>query len=220
MIHYNNICRLNWIATVGINYQVAGLKGIFRMPIKVYGKLKWRITGKIVLPENAIRNTLVIGSCHEDYTASAGKAELIVDGTLLINGIVRIGHDCFIGIRKGAELQIGDGCMIGRDSQIHCSNKISIGNNVFAGEMYITDSSEHQIIRNSKPLPLTGTVTIGNGTYLGYRCMLLKGCCIPPYSVVGSGAVCTRDYTDKGTEKLFIAGIPASVKDTGISAIK
>lgn len=218
--YLHNILSLNWLATIGINYHVGGLSLVFRQPIKIYGKMKYHIGGKIILPANAIRNTLIIGSPHEDYTASSGRAELNIEGTWTIHGITRIGNDCFIGVRKGGVLETGSNCTIGRDTQIHCSNKVSIGNNILTGEMYITDCSEHQIISNGQKKPMMGEVNIGDGTYLGFRCMLLKGCRIPPLSVVASGAVCTKDYTKEGTEKLFIAGVPATVKAQDITSSK
>lgn len=217
---FHNILSLNWSATIGLNYAIGGLSFVFRMPVKVYGKLKWHIDGKIILPANAIRNTLIIGSSHEDYTASSGRAELNIEGTWKINGIVRIGHDSFIGVKKDGVLEMGDGCMIARDSQIHCSNSIIFGDNVFAGELYATDSTEHQMIVQGEKKPMMGEVKIGDETYLGFRCMLLKGCKIPPRSVVASGAICNKDYTKSGTEKLFIAGSPAIVKANDVTALK
>lgn len=214
---FHNILSLNWSATLGVNYAVGGLPLVFRMPIKIYGKMKWHINGEIVLPSNAIRNTVIIGSPHEDYTASSGRAEMNIEGTWRIKGITRLGHDCFIGVRKGGVLETGKGCVFGRDTQIHCSKKIVFGNDILTGELYVTDCAEHQIISKGEKKNMMGEVLIGNGTYLGFRCMLLKGCIIPPHSVVASGAVCTKDYSKEGREKLFIAGIPAQVKTKDVT---
>lgn len=215
-----NILRLNWRATIGINRRIGGWRCVLRMPVKVYGKLLWRINGDIILPEGAIRNTLIIGSEHEDYTASAGKAELRIDGTWRIGGIVRIGHDVFVGVERGATLSIGDGSFIGRDTQIHCSHSITIEHDVFAGEAYMCDSTVHQLISNGRELQRMGEITIGHDTYLGFRTMLLKGAVIPPHSVVASGALCNKDYTAAAPSAIMLAGVPATVKATGISAIK
>lgn len=203
---------MNWCATIGLNYHVGGLSTVLRMPIKVYGKLKWRVTGNIILPENAIRNTLIIGSEHEDYTACGGSAEIDIRGSWRIGGIVRIGHDSFIGVGENATLQIGDGCMIGRDSEIHCSNSICFEENILAGKLYVTDSSEHPIIVNGKEKPMLGEIRVGHSTYFSHGCMVLKGTVIPPCSVVAAGAVCTKDYSKEGDSNLFIAGVPATVK--------
>ena len=216
----SNLFHLNWCATIALNRKAGGWKSAFRMPIKVYGPLRWHIGGSIVLPDNAMRNTLIIGSEHEDYTAPAGRAELRIDGRMVVNGIVRIGHDAFIGVAKGASMSIGDGSFIGRDSQIHCSGSVTIGRDVFCGETYISDSSEHQIVAGGTKKEMVGSVTIGNGTYMGFRTMLLKDTNIPPRSVVASGAVCTKDFSGDGVEKKMIAGVPATIVADDVYAIK
>lgn len=215
-----NILRLNWSATIKLNYKAGGMRAVIRMPIKVYGKLKCNVTGSIILSNDAVRSSLVIGSRHEDYTAAAGKAEINISGKLVVDGIIRIGPDCFIGVRKDGVLCIGDGTFIGRDSQIHCSKNITIGNDVFMGETYMTDSDEHLIIKDGVAQELYGRVVIGEGTYLGFRSQLLKGTAIPPQSVVASGAVCKKDFTCEASGKVLIAGVPATIKASNVEAQK
>lgn len=212
------ILRTNWRATIRLNYNAGGWKAVARMPIKVYGPLKLFLQGKIVLPEDATRNTVVINSEHEDYTAISGKAELSILGTWKVGGFLRVGPDACIAIEKGALLEMGANIYLGRDTQIHCSRHVSIGNGVFAGEMYVCDSSVHQIISSGKRKPMLGEVVIGDGVYLGFRTILLKDTVIPPRSVVGSGAVCASDYRGSGEEKLFICGNPAVVKAKEVTA--
>jgi acetyltransferase-like isoleucine patch superfamily enzyme len=84
--------------------------------------------------------------------------------------------------------------------------------------MYVCDSTVHQILLDGNPKPLNGQVFIGDGAYLGFRTILLKGAVIPPESVVGSGSVCTSDYTEGGAEKLLICGNPAVVKTQAVTA--
>jgi acetyltransferase-like isoleucine patch superfamily enzyme len=188
------------------------------MPIRVYGPLKLTLKGKIILPSKVSKNMIVIGSDHEDYTASSGKAELNIQGTWKLSGFLRIGPDSCIVVDKGALLEVDSDTYLGRDTQIHCYHHVSIGNGVFAGEMYVCDSAIHQIVSAGKEKPLHGDVVIGDGVYLGFRTILLKGTVIPAGSVVGSGAVCTSDFSKDGTEKLFICGNPAVVKAQDVTA--
>lgn len=215
----HNFFCLNWTATIGINHAIGGVKMVLRMPVKVYGKLRWSIDGEIILPKDAHRGMLMIGSSHEDYTASSGKAQMDIKGKWIVGGDVRIGPDCFIGVFHGASLTIGDGTFIGRDSQIHCSGTVNIGKDVFCGETYICDSTEHQLIQDGKEKERHGSVTIGDGTYMGFRTMILKGSVIPPRSVVGSGAVSIKDFSME-KEKVFIAGVPAEVRRKDCTAVK
>jgi len=212
------ILRTNWQATLRLNLNAGGLKAVARMPIKVYGPLKLSLRGKILLPKDAPRNTVVFNSEHEDYTALSGRSELNIHGTWRINGFLRIGPDSCVCIEKDALLETGADTYLGRDTQIHCSHHVRIGEGVFAGEMYVCDSSVHRIISLTGEKPMLGEVLIGDGTYLGFRTVLLKGTVIPPRSVVGSGAVCSSDYTRNGSEKLFICGNPAEVRAKGVTA--
>ena len=214
----SSIFRINWRATFRLNFNAGGWKAVARMPIKVYGPLKLTLRGKILLQQESPRNTVVINSNHEDYTVASGRSELNIQGTWKLRGFLRIGPDSCIAIEKDGLLETGANVYLGRDTQILCSHHVSIGNGVFAGEMYVCDSSVHQIIVSDKVMPKLGEVVIGNGTYLGYRTILLKGTVIPPRSVVGSGAVCSSDYREQGSEKLFICGCPAEVKAKGVTA--
>ncbi len=212
-----NLIRLNWRATCRLNYRAGGFFAVLRMPVKVFGHVRLSMDGHIELPAHAGRNTLVIGSEHEDYTASAGRAEMQIHGTWRIGGMVRIGPDCFIGVAENAVLEMGKGCHIGRDSQIHCYRRISFGNDVLAGELYATDSAAHQIVRNGEPQALTGEVVVGDKVYLGFRTMLLQGTRIPRGSVVASAAVCCKDYTLSAEENILLAGVPAEIKERNIT---
>ena len=213
-----SILHTNWLATFRLNYNAGGWKVVRRMPIRVYGSMKLTLKGKILLPSEISKNMIVIGSDHEDYTASSGKAELNLQGTWKLNGPLRIGHDSSIAIGKNALLETGSETYLGRDTQIHCYRHVCIGNGVFAGEMYVCDSTIHQILSGGNPKVMHGEVVVGDGVYLGFRTTLLKGTVIPAASVVGSGAVCTSDFSKSGAEKLFICGNPAVVKTQDVTA--
>lgn len=214
----HSLITTNWWATFRLNYKAGGWNAVMRMPIRVYGRLRMTLDGDIILPRHLERNQIVINSEHEDYIACAGKSELNLKGTLKLDGHLRIGPDSCIALEKGALLEVGDEVYLGRDTEIHCYGSTKIGNGVFAGSMYVCDSTIHQVRAGEKEKPLHGEVVIGDGVYLGYRAVVLKGCVIPPLSVVGSAAVCTSDYSKQGAEKLFICGNPAVVKAKDVTA--
>ena len=214
----HSILHTNWLATFRLNYHAGGWKAVVQMPIRVYGSLKLSLGGKIILPSGSRKNTVIINSCHEDYTAPSGKAELNIQGTWKLGGSLHVGPDGCIAVAEGALLETGADTYLGRDTQIHCYRHVSIGNGVFAGEMYICDSTIHQVLSADVEKPMHGEVIIGDSVYLGFRTILLKGTVIPPLSVVGSGAVCTSDFSKDGVEQLLICGNPAVVKARGVTA--
>ena len=214
----HSILHTNWLATFRLNYHAGGWGAVMRMPIKVYGSLKLKLQGRIILPANAQRNMVIINADFEDYTASAGRAEVCILGTWQIDGFLRIGPDSCIYVNDEAYLQFGRDIYIARDSRILCYKHITLGNNVLIGGTYVTDSSHHHIYKEGTEQPMYGNVVIGDGVYLGFRTILLKGAVIPAGSVVGSGAVCASDFSKGGAEKLLICGNPAVVKAQNVTA--
>lgn len=214
----SSIFSINWLATFRLNYNAGGWKFVFRMPIKVYGPLRLSLHGKVILPLESPRNTVIINSEHEDYTAYSRKSQVCVHGTWKIGGFLRLGPDSLISVADGALLETGRDTFLGRDTQIHCYHHTKIGDGVFAGELYVCDSTIHRIFANGNAKPVHGSVIIGDGTYLGFRTVVLKGAVIPPRSVVGSGTVLSSDYSYHGKEKLFLCGDPAIVKRDNVTA--
>ena len=65
---------------------------------------------------------------------------------------------------------------------------------------------------------MTRPIVIGDGCYFGFRTMVLRGAVVPPHSVIGSGAVCTRDYSaGHPAGHLLLTGVPAEVKATDVT---
>lgn len=105
-------------------------------------------------------------------------------------------------------ISIGDYALITPGVRISASDAIEIGDNcMFASGAYITDSDWHgvydRIERNVEPAP----IRIGNNVWVGDRAIVLKGVTIGDNSIVGAGAVVTRDVP----ANVVVAGNPARV---------
>lgn len=186
----------------------------------VHGRLHLDIgpRARILLPEDAGRGTVVIGSRHETYKASAGRGQFSIYGTWQVRGRVRIGVDSCLYIHPDATFTTGRDVFIARDSQIECAQSVTLGNNVLAGEIYITDHSGHPVSHQGVVQPLTKSISIADGCYFGFRTQVLRGAVIPPHSVIASGAVCTRDYAaTHPAGHLLLAGVPAQVRATDVT---
>ncbi|MBI2359667.1 MAG: acyltransferase, partial [Deltaproteobacteria bacterium] len=85
---------------------------------------------------------------------------------------------------------------------------IEIGNdNLIGPDVYIADSN-HMFIDGKAPKdqPMEiGTVSIGDGCWIGARAVILKDVHLGDGCVVGAGAVVTRSF-DAGS---IVAGVPA-----------
>lgn len=210
---------MNLIATLKINFRLLPLRQALRLPIVVKGPLHLNIgrEARVVLPEDAKHGVVVIGSQHETYQAYAGKAQLSLFGTWQVRGKVRIGVDSCIYIHSGATFTTGEGVYIARDSQIECAEQITLGDHVLAGEIYICDTAGHQVTHSGQKQPMTRPIVIGEGCYFGFRTQVLRGTVIPSHCVIGSGAVCTHDYSAENEGHLLLTGVPAVVKATDVT---
>ena len=105
-----------------------------------------------------------------------------------------------VNIEKGAvfnhNLEIGDNSGIGINAILSGSGGIFIGDNVMMGMdvMIITEDHEHGI---DKPITEQGSikasVVIGDDVWIGSRVIILKGVKIGQSSIIGAGAVVTKD---------------------------
>jgi maltose O-acetyltransferase len=102
-------------------------------------------------------------------------------------------------------IRIGDGVFINTGVVVYSESAVTIGNDVaLANDCYVMDTSSHGVEgRNAKVAP----VTIGDGTWVGTRALVLPGVTIGRRVVVGAGAVVTRDVPDD----VMVAGNPARV---------
>jgi acetyltransferase-like isoleucine patch superfamily enzyme len=100
-------------------------------------------------------------------------------------------------------IRIGDGVFINSGVVVYCEVAITIGDDVaLANEVYVMDTSSHGIEgRNPEPAP----VSIGDGTWVGARAIVLPGVAIGRRVVVAAGSVVTKDVPDE----VLVAGNPA-----------
>lgn len=117
----------------------------------------------------------------------------------------------FIG---GGELVIGDDVWIGTDDVIHSVSRASvkIGNccDLGPGVMILTGS--HKIDPIGKHIAGEGTagnVEVGDGCWLGARCLILPGVKLGGYTIVAAGAVMNTSSLES---KCMVAGVPAKIK--------
>lgn len=217
---FDSFFRTNWLATLKLNLKLLPWHQACRLPIVVEGPLRIEIGegARIVLPEDAPKGTVTLGSRHETYKAEAGKAQFSIFGNWEVKGKIRIGLDSCLYIHRGATLTTGRDVFVARDSQIECAERVVVGDNVLAGEIYICDSAGHSVAHGEAVQPMTRPIVIGDGCYFGFRTMVLRGAVVPPHSVIGSGAVCTRDYSAGHPEgHLLLTGVPAEIKATDVT---
>jgi acetyltransferase-like isoleucine patch superfamily enzyme len=102
-------------------------------------------------------------------------------------------------------IRIGNGVFINAGVVVYSEVAITIGDDVaLANEVYVMDTNSHGIEGRD---PVAAPVSIGSGTWVGARSIILPGVTIGSRVVVGAGSVVTRDVPDD----VLVAGNPAKV---------
>ncbi len=110
-----------------------------------------------------------------------------------------------------AEIIIGDYCLIAPGVRISAAKSIRIGDNcMLAANVIISDSDWHGIYNRIRPFRCTKPVVIENNVWLGERVIITKGVTIGENSVIGAGAIVTKDIP----ANCVAAGNPARVIKT------
>jgi acetyltransferase-like isoleucine patch superfamily enzyme len=175
------------------------------------------VNGKLSITDIAI---LIIsayrGFISRPLIQSCGE-RLIVRGRLIIiqkNSHIRFGDDVLlypgikfsvIGNGSKAIVSIGNRSSVGDRTEIHCCQKISIGDDVrISWDVVIMDTDYHSIDSNSHK---TNDVEIGNRVWIGCHSIILKGVRIGNGAVVAAGSVVTHDIPPGA----LVAGNPARI---------
>ncbi len=110
-----------------------------------------------------------------------------------------------IEVAPGADLRIGRGTYLNRNTRIVCHNSISIGERCqIAYDALIMDTDEHFVPGQTRA---TKPVTIGDGVWIGARAILLKGVTLGDGAIIGAGSVVTHDVPSRS----IAVGQPARV---------
>lgn len=111
------------------------------------------------------------------------------------------------------KLTIGDNVTLNVYCHIACTNEIRIGNDVLVGSnVLITDHSHGKIEMDGRPfaqraLLSKGPVIIEDNVWIGDKACIMPGTTIGTGSIIGAGAVVTKDIPPYS----IAAGVPAKV---------
>ena len=123
---------------------------------------------------------------------------------------VNVKENALINTNQGQVL-IGDDCWLGPYSLIYGNGGVVIGNHVMIASHCVINTVSHHADRldvaMSKQGIYTDPVTIEDDVWIGIGAVILQGVRIGTGSIVGAGAVVTRDV-EPGT---VVAGTPARV---------
>ena len=121
-----------------------------------------------------------------------------------------------VNVEKGADFGTGSGIRIGDNSGlgVNCSVRgpLEIGENVMMGPDVIIMTSSHNVESTFLPMNQQGSlpkqkVIIGDDVWIGTRVIILPGVRVGTGSIIGAGAVVTKDVPDYA----IVGGVPAKI---------
>ncbi len=127
------------------------------------------------------------------------------EGTLLEPG-------CWLTLGPEAEIRIGEGCFLNRETMLAAVERIEIGDHVmFANGCFVGDA-DHRYDDPDQPITRQGfvprgPVRIGSNVWFGVNCVVTGGVEIGDRAVIGANSVVTRDVPAGA----IAAGAPAKV---------
>ncbi len=128
---------------------------------------------------------------------------------------VFVGRSSVIGVRNGV-IEIGDHSNIGGFCRIACSGgTLRFGRHVLVGAFTYIGGGMHRCERTDIPMALQGQVfkggvTIEDDVWIGGGCQILDGVTIGKGSIIGAGAIVTKDIPPYS----IAFGNPATVRRT------
>ena len=136
----------------------------------------------------------------------------------LRSGGLSIGRDtllepgCWITMAPRAQITIGSGCFLNRETMLAAQERIEIGDHtMFANHCFVGDA-DHRFDDPDKPVTWQGftskgPVRIGANCWFGVNCVVTSGVTIGERCVIGANSVVTRDVPPGS----IAAGAPARV---------
>jgi acetyltransferase-like isoleucine patch superfamily enzyme len=123
---------------------------------------------------------------------------------------VWIGHDTKIRCHEG-EVRIGDKTVLGQECTISAYQHVSIGEQCILADRSMLIDFDHNVAEVERPIRVQGIykrdVRVGNNVWIGYEAKILRGVTVGDNSIIGAGAVVTKDVPANAV----VAGAPARV---------
>ena len=155
------------------------------------------------------------------------------ESRIVLGPNVEVGRECRVFARNGGEVRIRDGATvkkgtkimphekgfagnatIGEAAVLHRHNSLDITGDVRIGPDVRTGEYTY-IHTHTHPLadieeiwdhdPNVGSVTVGEGCWIGTMCQLMPDTEMPPHSVLAAGGIATDAYDTRGV----FGGVPA-----------
>lgn len=104
-----------------------------------------------------------------------------------------------ISARSGSELVLGNNVFLNNGCQVITHERIVLGDNVRCGQntmFFDHDYDYHGMWKRSSKQFNCSPITVGEGTWIGAGCIILRGTTVGKYCVIGAGTVLKGEVPD------------------------
>lgn len=136
--------------------------------------------------------------------------EALDEGRLRIGAGTLLEPGCWLTLGPEAEIEIGRGCFLNRNTMIAAHRRVAIGDHTMLANGCFVGDAEHRF--DDPELPVTwqgfttkGPVEIGPNCWFGVNCAVTSGVSVGERCVVGANSVVTGDLP----AATIAAGAPA-----------
>lgn len=188
--------KLRIIDTILFNIRAFGFRQGLKLPVYIYGKVKFYQIGKIEIHCPLKRAIVIIGMNAHD--TSAPYSIFNNQGTIEVHGRVYLHHGSRL-TNKG-RIVFGANNIFSHNTEFDIKERIEFGHDVSVGyQSVFTDSDVHysvdvstrRVYRNTK------AIRIGNYNWFGSHTYVKKGTVTPDYTMVASpNALLSKDYSN------------------------
>lgn len=150
------------------------------------------------------------GGFYVRHPVEGELLEALDEGRLRIGEGTLLEPGCWLTLAPEAEIEIGAGCFLNRNTMIAAQGRVRIGDHtMLANNCFVSDAA-HRFDDPELPVPWQGftskgPVEIGANCWLGVNCVVTGGVRIGERCVVGANSVVTADLADR----IVAAGAPA-----------
>lgn len=201
-MRYSNLASIGIFKTLFANIRFCKFKDAIHLPILVArnATIKGK-KGSIIFSGGGKFGTFTVGFNRGENNGSPTvvvvKGKLILKGT----GVHAFGAGCFVHVRKGAVLEIGDNFGCTGDSRLTVNESVVIGkDNLWSYCCCVMDGDGHQIFNaNGDRINPNKGIVFGEHIWMGCNCLVLKGVSIPSNTIIAANSTIIRSYTQENT---------------------
>lgn len=136
------------------------------------------------------------------------KRKLLISCGIQVGKNTKIVGPLYFG--NVVNIKIGDNCWIGKNLSIDGNGYVEIGDNVDIAPHVVISTGGHKIGLSTHRAGegVINSIKIGNGCWIGTRCLIVNNSNVGSGVVVAAGSVIINNLSNN----VLVAGIPAIVK--------